>query len=57
MTVLDKETYFRHKAEELLPAKGESAFVRGEEFVRPNWLRYFKAGKPMEEPTAYVKVE
>ena len=57
VTVLDKETYFRHKAEELLPAKGESAFVRGEEFVRPNWLRYFKAGKPMEEPTAYVRVE
>ena len=57
VTVLDKETYFCHKAEELLPAKGESAFVRGEEFVRPNWLRYFKAGKPMEEPTAYVKVE
>ena len=57
VTVLDKETYFRHKAEELLPDKGEAAFIRGKEFVRPHWLRYFKAGKPMEEPTPYVKVE
>lgn len=55
--MLDKETYFRHKAEELLPDKGEAAFIRGKEFVRPHWLRYFKAGKPMEEPTPYVKVE
>lgn len=57
VTVLDKETYFRHKAAELLPDKGEAAFARGKEFVRPNWLRYFKDGKPMEEPTAYVRVE
>ena len=57
VTVLDKETYFCHKAEELLPDKGEAAFIRGKEFVRPHWLRYFKAGKLMEEPTPYVKVE
>ena len=57
VTVLDKETYFRLKALELFPEAGESAFVRGKEFVRPNWLRYFQVGKQLAAPTAYVKVE
>ncbi|MGM9570113.1 MAG: 5'-nucleotidase C-terminal domain-containing protein [Phascolarctobacterium sp.] len=57
VTILDKETYFRHKAEELLPEQGEAAFVRGKEFVRPNWLRYFQAGKQLAAPTDYVTVE
>ncbi|MGM9528559.1 MAG: carbohydrate ABC transporter substrate-binding protein [Phascolarctobacterium sp.] len=57
VTVLDKETYFRHKALELYHSVGESAFVRGKEFVRPNWLRYFKDGQQLAEPTNYVKVE
>ncbi|MDY2636948.1 MAG: hypothetical protein SOV56_03310 [Phascolarctobacterium sp.] len=57
VTVLDKETYFRHKALELYPGVGESAFIRGKKFVRPHWLRYFKDGQQMAAPSAYVKFE
>ena len=57
VTVIDKETFFAPKAAELLPSIGETAFKRGKDFVRVDWLRYFEAGKSLAEPTAYVKVQ
>ena len=50
VTVLDKETYFRHKAEELLPDKGEAAFIRGKNLYVLIGCAILKPASPWRSP-------
>ena len=56
VTVLDKYTFFKTVAKTADARHGADAYVRSKQIVRKDWLAYFKAGKPLLEPTHYLKI-
>ena len=56
VTVLDKHSFFAPLAKAADARHGADAYVRSKQIVRKDWLAYFKAGKPLLEPTHYLKI-
>lgn len=56
VTILDKHNYFDTIAKAAGFAKGKHSFARAQKNVRQQWLSYFKEGKHLLEPNAYVEI-